>query len=169
MKKRWLILTVILMVSLFLASFSAVSAGPGEHIECRIDIAYGFHDECPAGTLCWYGPVRDCTLESLEGDIMFVANGDSRMVGNTMHFYEKFTIYTDAGEIYGENAGIADQTNFKYRANGWITGTNTKKWEHLVGSNFFEMGTVLFPDEPPPILDAPNTLMRIRPAQRPMP
>ena len=172
MKKKWLILTVGLMVSLFLASSSAVSAEPNKPIECRIDIAYDAHTECPDGwTSCWYGPVRDCTLEGLEGHIMFVAVRplDWKQVGNTLHFFEEFTIYTDAGEIYGENAGIADQKKIKYRANGWVTGTNTTEWEHLVGSKFFEMGTVSVLSEDPPIFDAPDTLMRIVPAQRPMP
>ena len=171
MKKKWLVLTVAVMVSLFLASSSAVSAEPNKPIECRIDIEYAAHPQCPDGTTCWYGPVRDCTLEGLEGHIRFVGVRlpDWKQVGNTLHFFEEFTIYTDAGEIYGENVGIADQKKIKYRANGWVTGTNTSEWEDLVGSKFFETGTVSVPAEPPPIFDAPDTLMRIVPAQRPMP
>jgi hypothetical protein len=171
MRKRWLTLTVTLMLLPFLASFSAVSAEPNGPIECLHDIAYAAHPECPGGTLCWYGPVHDCTLESLEGHIRFVAVrlDEWKTVGNTLHFFEEFTIYTDAGEIYGENAGIADQKKLKYRANGWVTGTNAAEWEHLVGSKFFEMGTVFVPADPPPIFYAPDTLMRIVPAQRPMP
>ena len=125
MKKRWLILTLALLVPLFLASSSAVSSDSNKPIECLIDIAYDAHDVCPDGSTCWYGPVHDCTLESLEGHIRFVADrlSDWKTVGNTLHFYETFTIYTDAGEIYGENAGIADQKKIKYRNSETISAT----------------------------------------------
>ena len=166
MKRKWLICAALaLLVSLFLASFTVVSAEPNGPIECLIDIAYDAHPECPDGTTCWYGPVHDCTLESLEGHIRFVADrpSDWKMVGVTLHFYEKFTIYTDAGEIYGENAGVGWK-NVKFVANGWVTGTNAAEWEYLVGYKFFEMGTLLAPADPPPIFEAPDTLMRLSPA-----
>jgi hypothetical protein len=158
------------MVSLFLASFSTVSAKPGKSIECLMDIGCAFHDGFPDGTACWYGPLHDCTLESPNGGhirSVAVRPSDRKTSGNTLHFFEEFTIYAPTGEIYGENAGIADQKKFKYRANGWVTGA-TEEWEHLVGSKLFEMGTVV-PGEPPLMFEAPDTPLRIVPAQRSMP
>ena len=165
MKKRWLILTVALMVSLFLSSFSAVSAEPNEPIECIMDIVYDGHQP---GEFYWYGPVSGC---SLEGHIRFDADLErpSYFEGNTLHFFEEFTIYpASGGEIYGENAGVGDFfKRFKFRANGWVTDA-TPEWAHLIGSKTFEMGTSSNPAEGLPIT-APGTLLRIVPAERPMP
>ena len=160
MKTRSLILMLGLLVLLLFVSLSTVSAKPNAPIECVIDIVYDEYDD----GFYWYGPVSGCILE---GTIRFDEDEEnpSYITGNRLHFFEKFTITTSEGEIYGINAGVGDIfKKFKFRAHGWVTDASPE-WEHLIGYKTFEMGTSSDPADFPPIT-APGTLMRFVPANR---
>lgn len=163
MKTRSLILTSVLLVILLFVSLPAVSAEPNAPIECVIDIEYDVYDD----GAYWYGPISGCILE---GTIRFDEDEEnpSYFAGNSLHFFEKFTIYpVDGGEIHGTNAGVGDIFNkFKFRANGWVTdATPAEDWGYLIGHKTFEMGTSSDPADGLPIT-AHGTLMRFVPANR---
>ena len=62
-------------------------------------------------------------------------------------------------------AGVGDIFNkYKFRANGWVTGTTKPEWAYLIGYKTFEMGTSSDPFDPP--IFAPDTLLRLVPAQK---
>ncbi len=165
MKKGLLILITALMITLLFASFSTVAAEPNAPILCLVDMVYMVEDE----GAYWEGTVRGC---SLAGDIRFDPDPDnpSYPVGKTLHFFELFTIEPySGGVIQGNTVGVGHLYKpFKFRANGWVTDA-TEQWSHLIGNKYFEMGTSTDPLDPSIPLTAEDMVMKIMPAQRPMP
>jgi hypothetical protein len=161
MKKRLLLVATALLFVLLFATFSAVSATSNRPIACSVDMVYDEH-ESGSGYFYWSGSVSGCILE---GDIRFDAAGPPKLVGNSYHWYELFTIYPDSGgEISGYDKGVIAFSNFEFRSNGWVTDA-TPPWAHLTGNKFFEIGTSPPTSDPPIVIE--DMLMRLVPAQRP--
>ena len=127
MKKGLLVLSAVLLVALMVASHSAVAADSHGPIVCLTDIVYDQHDPVnEPGVYYWYGPVYECELE---GFLRYDPDEDNApfFPGNSYHFFEKFTIYPDGGgEIHGSNAGTVQWSNYKFRANGWVTEASSE-------------------------------------------
>ncbi len=70
-------------------------------------------------------------------------------MGKTEHFFEKFVITTDGGDIIkGDDNGVWNFPTFKFRANGWVAEASGSS-SYLVGYKLHEIGvTTAFP--PPP-------------------
>jgi hypothetical protein len=165
MKKGLLILITALVITLLFASFSTVVAEPNAPILCLVDMVYMVEDE----GAYWEGVVYEC---SLAGYIRFDPDPDnpSYFAGKTLHFFELFTIEpTSGGVIQGNTAGVGHLYEpFQFRANGWVTNA-TEPWSHLIGNKYFEIGTSTDPLDLSNPLIADEMIMRIVPAQRPMP
>jgi hypothetical protein len=161
MKKGLLLFITALMITLLLASFSTVAAEPNTPILCLVDMEYN--------GAYWEGEVHDC---SLAGTIRFDPDPDnpSYFAGKTLHFFELFTIEPESGGvIQGNTAGVGHLYEpFHFRANGWVTDA-TEPWTHLEGNKYFERGTSTDPLDPSIPLTVEDMVMRIVPAQRPMP
>ncbi len=160
MKKVILALAAVLVFALLLASFSEVSADPNEPIECLVDMDFN--------GAYWEGTVNGCALA---GSVRFDPDPDNESyeAGNSLHFFELFTINVAGGdEIRGTTAGVGhlNQPPFQFIANGWVTDA-TGPWTHLIGNKYFESGLVNLTTDPALPFQVKDMVMRIVPAQHP--
>jgi hypothetical protein len=160
MKKGLLALVTVLVFVLLLASFTEVSADPNRPIECSVNMDWN-------GSY-WAGTIEECILE---GSIRFDPDpaNPSYVVGDSLHFFELFTIQPDSGGVIsGTDAGFGhmNQPPFQFLANGWITDV-TGPWTSLIGNKYFERGLASPTTDPNLPLHIENMVLRIIPAQRP--
>ena len=157
MRKRFLTITLPLLIALLLATFATASAEPNGVIECSVNMGWD-------GT-SWDGTVDGCILA---GHIRFVPDPANPTIfkNKTIHFFELFTITPDAGgEIHGTTAGIGHfYPPFQFMANGWVTAASTE-WTHLVGYKYFEMGNSTDPLDPNNPLTVEDMKLMLAPAQ----
>jgi len=163
MKKKLVVVLTILMLVLLFSSVLAVSAQPKEstQIECVIDIHTA--EEGVPQEDDWYGDVRDCSLEGLNGHISFNEQVYVDPVGKTIHFIEDFKIMPyDGSEIIGYNLGVWTLSTGKFRANGYVTEASDE-WAYLVGYKYHEMGVTDSTDlsDPTITFHAPGTVMTL--------
>lgn len=164
------VMATTLFAVLILAVALPVSAKPGGAIKCEIPIEFNFHDGSTFPY--WKGEISGCDLEGMT--IKFFHDADYPqpnfdnpasppppvLVGNTYHFYELFTIYDLDGEpiLYGKDVGVLTFSNWKFRANGVVTAASPE-WEHLIGSRYYERGTVDPPGLAIPTFALDTTMM----------
>jgi hypothetical protein len=160
MKKVVLLLVTMVLAALLFASSPEVSASPPYPpgtIECEIDTAY---DGNPG--IVWSGTISGCILA---GAWETRPSSPSEPLGQTLHFFETFTIWpTSGGEIHGVDQGVWNFSTLKFRVNGWVTYASPE-WEHLVGYKFHQSGTTSDPTALP--ITVEDSPARFAPANRP--
>jgi hypothetical protein len=90
----------------------------------------------------------------VSGDIngdLYVALVAATFPGKTEHFAEIWRVETDAGVIEGFDVGVWSFINWKFMANGKVTGA-TGAWSYLEGYDMHYRGTTTNPDVAPPTL-----------------
>jgi len=83
----------------------------------------------------WIGTVWG----GINGDFYITLVGAS-FPGQTEHFSETWLIVTPDGEIEGFDEGVWSFNNFKWSANGKVTGA-TGTWSYLIGYDMHYSGT----------------------------
>jgi len=100
----------------------------------------GFPWGTPGSKYTWIGTVWG----DINGDL-YVTLAGAWLPGKTEHFSETWRIETSAGAIEGFDEGVWSFNNFKFAANGKVTGA-TGTWSYLVGWDMHYRGrTTEFP------------------------
>lgn len=140
-----LALTIVCVFILAPVAVHAVSATPNHALKCDLYIELNWDWVGFGGTspYTWIGTVSG----DINGEIYITLVGAS-FAGKTEHFSETWKIVTATGVIEGYDEGVWRFANFKWTANGKVTGA-TGEWSYLVGSNMHYRGvTTEFPVPP---------------------
>jgi len=125
------------LICLTLMSVPSVSAKPKKILRCEVYIELnwdwvGFGGSSP---YTWIGTVS--------GDIngkIYISLIEGSFSGKTEHFSETWLIETSNGKIEGFDEGVWSMSNYKWIANGRVTGADGI-YSDLVGANFQYKGT----------------------------
>jgi len=140
MKK--LAISFVLMLAFTSGLILTASARPDETLKCELFIELNWDWVGFGGTspYTWVGTVWG----DLDGDL-YITLVDASFRGKTEHFSETWIIVTDNGVLEGYDNGVWRFVNFKWTANGKVTGA-TGELSYLIGYNMHYSGvTTEFP------------------------
>jgi len=132
MRKKNIVLYAFIIIALTMVITPIVTAKPYNLLNGDVYIVLQ-----PSGSYwSWIGTVSG----DIEGDLYVHLVDAWFPAPGVEHFIEEWLIVTGTGTIEGENKGKWTMANFKWIANGEVTGA-TGEWTHLIGSKWQYRGT----------------------------
>ena len=148
MKKMNIVLYTAIVLTFVLVVSPLVSADPYTRLDGDVFIALNWDFVGFGGTspYSFIGTVSG----DIDGDLYISLTAAWFPAPGVEHFTEDWRIEPySGGDIEGYNKGKWTMSNFKWIANGEVTGASSE-WQHLIGSKWQYSGTTTeFPVEPP--------------------
>jgi hypothetical protein len=154
MRKKNIVLYTFIIVALTMVITPIVTAKSNNLLNGDVYIELQWDFDGPGGTqpYSFIGTVSG----DIEGDLYITLLEAWFPAPGVEHFTEYWRIEPETGGyIEGENKGKWTMSNFKWIANGEVTGAS-EKWEHLIGSKWQYGGTTDDPSVGPPNLVTGN-------------